>query len=67
MFEFKLRKMRLILQRVEGASVVLAGNKETVSKIGRGLVCFVGIGKHDHRYCRERVVFFLQETLSMYK
>lgn len=56
--------MRMILQRVEGASVVLADSRETVAKIRRGLVCFLGIGKHDHRYYRGRIAFS-QETSAV--
>ena len=50
--------MKALLQRVSEASVAVAG--ETVGKIGRGLVVFVGVARGDHegdcRYLAEKIV-----------
>ncbi|CDJ63834.1 histidyl tRNA synthetase 2, putative [Eimeria necatrix] len=41
--------MKLVLQRVEGAAVKVAETGEEVARIGKGLICLLGIGKHDHK------------------
>ena len=40
--------MKLVFQRVEGAAVKVVETDEEVARIGRGLLCFLGIGKRDH-------------------
>lgn len=50
--------MRLILQRVSSSSVRVDG--ATVCEIGKGLLCFIGIGRDDTLedvdYCCQRVM-----------
>ncbi|OEH79716.1 D-aminoacyl-tRNA deacylase [Cyclospora cayetanensis] len=41
--------MKLVLQRVEGAAVRVAATGEEVSRIGKGIVCLLGISKKDHK------------------
>lgn len=50
--------MRVIIQRVEKASVTIAGTGEETARIRKGVVCLLGIGKHDHKvdveYCARK-------------
>jgi D-aminoacyl-tRNA deacylase len=39
--------MKLVVQRVKSAQVKLVASKETVGKIGKGVLILVGIGKGD--------------------
>lgn len=41
--------MKLVFQRVEGAAVKVVETGEEIARIGKGLLCLVGIGKKDHR------------------
>ena len=41
--------MRMVLQRVERASVRIVETGEEVGRIGRGVCCLLGVGKHDHK------------------
>ena len=52
--------MKFLIQRVKQAQVDIA--KETVGKIGQGLLVLVGIGKDDSRETAERLV---KKTLSL--
>ena len=49
--------MRVIIQRVSAASVVVDGN--AVAKIGRGLLCLVGISRNDSlddtKWCANKI------------
>ena len=47
--------MRLFIQRVLQAEVTVEGN--TVGKIGKGLLVFVGAGKEDNREIADRPSF----------
>ena len=46
--------MKFLIQRVKQAQVDIA--KETVGKIGQGLLVLIGIGKDDSRETAERLV-----------
>ena len=52
--------MKFLIQRVKQAQVDIA--KETVGKIGQGLLVLIGIGKDDSRETAERLV---KKTLSL--
>ena len=52
--------MKFLIQRVKQAQVDIA--KETVGKIGQGLLVLIGIGKDDSRESAERLV---KKTLSL--
>ena len=52
--------MRLVIQRVEGASVEVVETKEIVGKIGKGLFILVGVGEDD----TEKDAEVLAEKLS---
>ena len=52
--------MKFLIQRVKQAQVEIA--KETVGKIGQGLLVLIGIGKDDSRETAERLV---KKTLSL--
>ena len=52
--------MKVLLQRVTGASVSVAG--ETVGKIGRGLVVFVGVAGGD---TEKDAQYLAQKTVSL--
>lgn len=41
--------MKVVMQRVERASVRLVATGEIVGQIQKGVVCFLGVGKHDHK------------------
>lgn len=40
--------MKLVVQRVKSAQVKLVASKETVGKIGKGVLILVGVGKEDN-------------------
>lgn len=46
--------MRIVLQRVQRASVAVSG--ETVGEIGKGLLLFLGVGEGDNREITERMI-----------
>jgi len=46
--------MRMLLQRVNSASVAVAG--ESVGRIGRGLLVFLGLDRGDNRAVAERML-----------
>lgn len=48
---FFLASMRVVLQRVLSASVTVDG--KTISKIGKGIMCLVGIRDNDDQACSE--------------
>ena len=52
--------MRLFIQRVLQAEVTVEGN--TVGKIGKGLLVFVGAGKEDNREIADK---YLKKLLGL--
>jgi len=52
--------MKIILQRVTRASVVIKG--ERIAAISKGLLIFFGVEKHDDE---EKVIFLAEKTLNL--
>jgi len=52
--------MKIILQRVTQASVVIKG--ERIAAISKGLLVFFGVEKHDDE---EKVIFLAEKTLNL--
>ena len=52
--------MKIILQRVTRASVVIKG--ERIAAISKGLLVFFGVEKHDDE---EKVIFLAEKTLNL--
>lgn len=62
---FFLAAMRVVLQRVLSASVTVDG--KMVSKIGKGIMCLVGIRDNDDQACSEvlaKKILVLEYSIS---